>query len=56
MSAGIAGVARIFERLDTTLKRNSDGTNTNLFKGKSSQDNSAETPKDVSLAGETMHL
>ncbi|KAK1414182.1 hypothetical protein QVD17_29923 [Tagetes erecta] len=34
MSAGIAGVARMFERLDTTLKRHNDGTNSNLFKGK----------------------
>ncbi|XP_071716729.1 E3 ubiquitin-protein ligase RHF1A [Rutidosis leptorrhynchoides] len=40
MSARIAGVTKIFERLDTTLKRNTDGVNSNLFKGKQhSQDN-----------------
>lgn len=41
MSAGIAGVARMFERLDPSLKRNSGET----FKGKHTQDNVA-----------TMHL
>ncbi|XP_076938210.1 protein DETOXIFICATION 55-like [Bidens hawaiensis] len=46
MSAGMAGVARIFERLDPTLKRNNDGTNLNFFKGKNTQNNSAETPTD----------
>ncbi|XP_076887126.1 E3 ubiquitin-protein ligase RHF1A-like [Bidens hawaiensis] len=56
MSAGMAGVARIFERLDPTLKRNNDGTNLNFFKGKNTQNNSAETPTDVGSNGETMHL
>ncbi|KAL8242779.1 hypothetical protein R6Q59_013081 [Mikania micrantha] len=56
MSAGIAGVARIFERLDPTLKRNNDGINSHFFKGKHTQDNSAETPMIVSSNGETMHL
>ncbi|KAK9060560.1 hypothetical protein SSX86_021264 [Deinandra increscens subsp. villosa] len=56
MSAGIAGVTRIFGRLDPTLKRNNNGINSNFFKGKRVQDSSAETPRDVSLNGETMHL
>ncbi|XP_076943375.1 E3 ubiquitin-protein ligase RHF1A-like [Bidens hawaiensis] len=56
MSAGIAGVARMFERLDPTLKRNNDGTNLNFFKGKNTQINSAQTPTDVSSNEETMHL
>ncbi|KAI7750475.1 hypothetical protein M8C21_028946 [Ambrosia artemisiifolia] len=51
-----AGVARIFGRLDSTLKRNNDGANLNFFKGKRTQDNSAETPRDLSLNVEAMHL
>ncbi|KAJ0724631.1 putative transcription factor C2H2 family [Helianthus annuus] len=48
-----AGVARIFGRLDSTLKRNNDG---NFFKGKRTQDNSAETVRDLSASVETTHL
>lgn len=65
MSAGIAGVAKIFERLDPTLKRNSDGVSSNFFKGKHTQDNvvasplhgsSVDTPRNVSSNVVTMHL
>nr|XP_043626175.1 E3 ubiquitin-protein ligase RHF1A-like [Erigeron canadensis] len=65
MSAGIAGVATIFERLDPTLKRSSDGVNSNLFKGKCTQDNviaspvhgnSADAIGNVSSNLGTMHL
>ncbi|GJW28726.1 hypothetical protein Tco_0045601 [Tanacetum coccineum] len=69
MSAGFAGVARMFNRFDPTLKRTTPSSNndglTKIFKGKSSQDNvlasplnehSADTARNVSSNVETMNL
>ena len=69
MSAGIAGVARMFNRFDPTLKRTAPSSNndglTKIFKGKSSQDNvlasptnehSSDTARNASSNVETMNL